>query len=307
MATKTFETFETSETENSLHVSEEENSIHEPEEEQKETHTGDDTASTTSTSAARIIRQCPFCVKELQTRSLFKHIRVIHPYQMSMCADAYKVAEMNTIMEKSTAYPFSFFLKNDFDEEEEHKIYGCLGCNNTYTVEYKADSHCQKKACSARHKRAIKDIIKEETDRLKKKSKLPKKKTAEQLRQDLVLEMRRYKHIRCVSIQINQEVFALMEKKDSFFSLDDAIDNGEIPDYTIPNMADTTQLETLIRKWSRRTFDLDDKFLTLRRKMFDYSVVNIDKFSCCCAENPNGIYVGMTNHDDLGPRMYPTL
>jgi len=307
MASKTFETFETSEAENTVHVSEEENTIHEPEGEQKETHTGDDTASTTSTSAARIIRKCPFCVKELQTRSLFKHIRTTHPYQMSMCADAHKIEEMKYIMEKSTTFPFSFFLKNDFDEEEEHKIYGCFGCNNTFITECKGNTHCQKKACSARHKRAIKDIIKEETDRLKKKSKLPKKKTAEQLRYVIILEMRRYKHIRHVSIQINQEVFALMEKKDSFFSLDDTIDNGEIPDYTIPNMADTAQLETLIRKWSRKTFDLDDKFLALRRKLFDYSDVNIDKYSCCCAENPKGLYVGCSNHEELGPSMYPTL
>lgn len=308
MASKTFETFETSETENTVHVSEEENTIHEPEGEQKETHTGDDTGSTSSTaSAARLVRQCPFCPKELQTRSLFKHIRTTHPYQMSMCSDAHKIEEMKYIMEKSTTFPFSFFLKNDFDEEEEHKIYGCFGCNNTFVTESKGNIHCQKKTCSAKHKQAIKDMIKDETERLKKKKRLPKKKTAEQLKYDIILTMRRYKHIRHMSVQINQEVFELMEKKDSFFSLDDAINSGEIPDYTIPIMADETQLETLCRKWSRRTFDLDDKFLALRRKMFDYSVVNIDKYSCCCAENPKGLYVGCSNHEELGPSMYPTL
>ena len=226
---------------------------------------------------------------------------------MSMCADAYKVAEMNTIMEKSTAFPFSFFLKNDFDEEEEHKIYGCFGCNNTYTVEYKADAHCQKKNCSARHKRAIKDIIKEETERLKKKSKLPKKKTADQLRYDLILIMRRYKHVRHVSGLLNETVQLLLEKKDSCFSPDDLIQLDTTVEFNVPVMADTTQLETLCRKWGRKVCDLDDKFLTLRHKMFDYSDVNIDKYSCCCAENPKGLYVGCSNHEDLGPSMYPTL
>ena len=306
MATKTFETFETSETENSLHVSEEENSIHEPEGEQKETHTGDDTGSTSSTaSAARVVRQCPFCTKELQTRSMFKHIRLTHPYQMTMCADAHKVEEMKFIMEESTAFPFSFFLKNDFDEEEEHKIYGCFGCNNTFVTECKANTHCQKKTCSAKHKKAIKDMMKEEMERLKKKSRLPKRKTVEQFRDLLILEMRRYKHVQHVSGLLNEAVQFLLDKKDSYFSPADIIPNEETPDFTIPMSADDTQMETLLRKWSRKTVDLDSKFLTLRRKVFDYSVVNIDKFSCCCAENPKGLYVGSTNHDDLGPRMYP--
>ena len=308
MASKTFETFETSETENTVHVSEEESTIHEPEGEQKETHTGDDTGSTSSTaSAARLVRQCPFCPKELQTRSLFKHIRTTHPYQMSMCADAHKIDEMKYIMEKSTAFPFSFFLKNDFDEEEEHKIYGCFGCNNTFVTECKANTHCQKKTCSAKHKQAIKDMIKDETERLKKKSKLPKKKTAEQLRYDIILIMRRYKHIQHISGLLNELVQLLLDKKDSFFSPDDLVQLDLNTEFTVPVMADATQLETLCRKWGKKVCDLDDKFLTLRNKMFDYSVVNIDKYSCCCAENPKGLYVGCSNHEELGPSMYPTL
>jgi len=308
MASKTFETFETSDNENSLHVSEEENTIHEPEGEQKETATGDDTGSTSSTaSAARVVRQCPFCIKELQTRSLFKHIRITHPYQMSMCADAHKIDEMKYIMEKSTAFPFSFFLKNDFDEEEEHKIYGCFGCNNTFVTECKGNTHCQKKTCSIKHKQAIKTMVKDETERLKKKSKLPKRKTVEELKDILVLEIRRYKHIQHVSGLINRVVQNCLEKNDPYFTTNDVIQIEEKYDFTVVGMADHGQLEILINLWSRRTNKLDDKFRKLRSKLWDYTHGDIDQYNCCCAENPKGLYVGICNHDELGPRMYPAL
>lgn len=293
---------EASDHENTIHVPEEEREGQE-QEEQKE-----DVASVASTtSVQKIVRQCPFCTKELQTRYLFKHIRNNHPDELFMCGDVYKIDDLTKTMNTGSVFPFTFTLKNDFDETEDHKIYGCLACNNTFTNITRGNTHCQKKKCSAKHKDAIKKIIKDETERLKKKARLPKKKTAEQLRQDLILIMRRYKHIQHISGLLNESVQLLLEKKDSYFSPDDLVQLDLNTEFTVPVMADETQMETLCRKWGRKVCDLDDKFLALRRKMFDYSVVNIDKYSCCCAENPKGLYVGCSNHEELGPSMYPTL
>lgn len=294
------------------HVSESsdnENTIHAPEEEREDQEEQrEDVASVASTtSVQKIVRSCPFCTKELQTRYLFKHIRVHHAEELFMSGDIYKIDDLTKTMNSGSVFPFTFTLKNDFDETEDHKIYGCLGCNNTFTNIARGNTHCQKKKCSAKHKDAIKKVIKEETERLKKKTKLPKKKTAEQLRQDIILAMRRYKHLQHICGLINETVQLLLEKKDSFFSTDDLVQLDLNVDFTIPIMADATQLETLCRKWNRKVCDVDDKFLILRRKLFDYTYFDIDKFSCCCAENPKGLYVGCSNHEELGPSMYPPI
>jgi len=285
---------ETSDNENTVHTAEE--SLGEEKEE---------VASVASTSSIQhISRKCPFCVKELQTRHLFNHIRKNHTEELFMCGDVYKIEDMTALVTHTRAFPFTFTLTNDFDENEEHKIYGCLGCNHTFTTMARGNGHCQKK-CSTKHIQAIKQVIKEETARLTKKKRLPKKKTVEQFRDLLVLEMRRYKHIQHLSGLINGVIERRLEKKDSSFTPDDLIPNEEAPDFTIPVGINDTQMETLLRKWSKKTVNIDDKFRKLRNKLWDYTHESISQFQCCCAENPDGLYVGSTNHDDLGPRMYP--
>jgi hypothetical protein len=104
--------------------------------------------------------ECPECGKELQARSMFKHMRLYHPSYLDRCVNVFKSEDFDELIEDSKAYPFDWTIKNDFDEEESKSIWGCLGCNATFTTELTGNRHTAGK-CKKEHIKGIKEYKKE--------------------------------------------------------------------------------------------------------------------------------------------------
>ena len=284
------------------------NTVIHPLEENQETH---ETASTSSTaSASHQLRQCPHCNKELQTRALFNHIYKFHPFQVLCSMGVYKNNEMDTYLVSGNAFPFEYTLKNDFDENEDHKIYGCLSCKHTFTVEDKANHHCQQKKCKANHIKGLKKMIKDEKESKYKPD--PRRKTLADMKRIVELEMRRYKHVCVISKDLQDLYHMLKEKNDDQTMFDDEkiypITEFSPIDYRVDTEAGMEGLEKQNRLWTRRNTLIEDKYIALRDYLYHYSsTIYIDRYKAMSYDCPDRIYVGYSNHDSLGPEKYPPL
>ena len=106
--------------------------------------------------------ECPECKKELSTKYLFNHIRKLHPDYFSSMFRVWKEDDFKELINDCKALPVEWEYTNDFDESEFKNIWGCLGCNNTYTVESKAHTHCKSTKCKKDHLKGLKDYLKQE-------------------------------------------------------------------------------------------------------------------------------------------------
>jgi hypothetical protein len=61
-------------------------------------------------------------------------------------------------------------VKDDFDDDVPKTLWGCLGCNNTYTTEQNAKKHCNGK-CKKDHNANLRRIKKEEQQDKEKRDK----------------------------------------------------------------------------------------------------------------------------------------
>jgi hypothetical protein len=128
--------------------------------------------STSSTlSASKVTLECPDCKKELQSRHMFNHIVKSHPEYFLSMMRVYKENDLNELIKNKSAIPLEWEYNNDFDETEFKNIWGCLGCNSSFTVEHKANHHTCKDKCKAKHIAAIKQIIKNEKKEKEKRDK----------------------------------------------------------------------------------------------------------------------------------------
>jgi hypothetical protein len=209
-------------------------------------------------------------------------------------------------------FPMEWSTTNDFDETEEHKFFGCLSCNNTFTNIPRAQSHVKNKKCKAKHLSEFKTIIKQEKAAAKTRKTKPQPKPWPILLNDLQLEMRRYKYLLKTSYELN-------------LILDEMIDNGraeaseankKVPlilfdhsEYILPaNLNKNTEVyEHLRRTWSNRTRLIEDKFCKLRGDLYYYSFGKVDRFFTQSDNHEKGQYIGNCYHDSLGPTDYPAL
>jgi hypothetical protein len=273
----------------------------------------DDAASTSSTaSASRLVRKCTFCSKEMQTRSLFNHIYKTHPYHFLASMSVYKDKEMEAYVESGNSYPFEYSLINDFDETEEYKIFGCLGCKHTFTVEEKANCHCQQKKCKAAHVKGLKKMIKDEKESRKKPNKQLKRKTVPEMKKIVELEMRRYKHLSVVSKDLQDLYANLKEKNDTLTEFDDTklfpITEFSSIDFRADTDAGVDGLEKQFRLWARRNMNMEDRYVELRDYLYNYSATAyIDRYKAMGYETPERIFVGCSSHEALGEAKYPPL
>lgn len=139
---------------------------------QSETH-----SQSSTISLSRMTLECPECKKELQARSMFKHMRLYHASYLDRCVCVYTLEDFDELIEEAKAYPFEWEVTNDFDEKESKSIWGCLGCNATFTSAITGNKHCQGK-CKKEHVKGIKDYRKEfikVTEATKKKKEQEKK------------------------------------------------------------------------------------------------------------------------------------
>ena len=110
-------------------------------------------------------KECPYCNTEFQMRGLFNHIRLKHSSQMA------SMTTMRYLEHAEKGNPLCVYwqVKNDFDEEEEEKIYVCLASNKTFKTEERGIRHFKLNAPMKKdHIKQVK-ILKKEVDSAKKK------------------------------------------------------------------------------------------------------------------------------------------
>jgi len=265
-----------------------------------------------SVSVSNVKHQCPHCPKELKTTNLFRHIRLQHEDEFSNYMAVWDIAKLEELSNTCQPFPMEWTSTNDFDEDVEHKFFGCLCCNNTFTNKPRAQAHIKNKKCKAKHLSELKGIIKQEKINLKTRKAKPKPKPWPVLMNELQLEMRRYKYLLKVSSELNA-------------ILDEMIENGraepieakkklplilfDLSDYTIPaNLNGNIEMwEPLWRLWGRRVSDMDTKFSKLRDWLYYYSFSKVERYKVQGDNHENGHFIGYSYHDSLGITEYPAL
>lgn len=123
----------------------------------------DDSKSNTSTvSSEREAEPCPCCKKEMQNRVLFNHLRKFHPEYVKGLYGAWKEEHLDELIKDNLPFPIEWVVKDDFDDDVPKTLWGCLGCNNTYTTEHNAKKHCSQAKCKKDHNANLRRIKKEE-------------------------------------------------------------------------------------------------------------------------------------------------
>lgn len=131
----------------------------------------DDSKSNSSTvSSERESEACPCCGKEMQQRVMFNHLRKFHTEYVKGMYGIWKEDQMNELIVENLPFPIEWTVKDDFDEDINKTLWGCLGCNNTYTTEHNAKKHCNGK-CKKDHNANLRRIKKEEQQDKEKRNK----------------------------------------------------------------------------------------------------------------------------------------
>ena len=265
-----------------------------------------------SVSVSKNKIQCPQCPKEITIQNLFRHLRIQHEEDFCIFMATRDILKLEELLNMTQPLPMEWTTKNDFDEDEEHKFFGCLCCNNTFTNKPRAQSHVKNKKCKAKHLSELKGIIKQEKANLKTRKSKPKPKPWPVLMNELQLEMRRYKYLLKVSSELNA-------------ILDEMIQNGraeeieakkklplityELSDYTLPaNLNGNIEMwEPLWRLWGRRVSTMDTAFCKLRDWLYYYSFSKVERYKVQGDNHENGHFIGYSYHDSLGNTEYPAL
>jgi len=114
-----------------------------------------------STSSVRVDKPCPCCTKDIQTRFMFNHLRTYHPEFLKGMYGVWRPEQLDKLIANNDPFPVEWTEKDDFDDDITITMYGCLGCNNTYTTDRNAKKHCQGK-CKKDHNKNLCKIKKEE-------------------------------------------------------------------------------------------------------------------------------------------------
>ena len=269
-------------------------------------------AQSSKSSVSQLKHQCPHCPKELKTTNLFRHIRLQHTEEFSdymVTQDPLKLEEQYNMCQP---FPMEWSTTNDFDETEEHKFFGCLSCNNTFTNKPRAQSHVKNKKCKAKHLSDLKGIIKQEKIAAKTRKTKPKAKPWPVLLNDLELEMRRYKYL----LKISHELNLIMDEMIDNGRAEAAEANKKVPlilfdhsEYILPDNLNKNMVvyEHIIRTWNSRTRLMEDKFSKLRNDLYYFSFKKVDRFFTKCDDHEKGQYINCCYHDSQGPTDYPAL
>lgn len=101
---------------------------------------------------------CPYCIKDLQIRAMFNHIRKTHPEELL------KNTNRRWIEDAESGKPLRLYweTKNDFDDIDYTTLYACLATNKTFTTEMGARQHLAKDPKILKeHNKHIKQIKKD--------------------------------------------------------------------------------------------------------------------------------------------------
>lgn len=121
-----------------------------------DSHSVTSAGSTTSASLSKM--ECPYCNKDLQIRSMFKHIRLNHASDFLKNTNAKWIREA----EAGNALKLWWESKNDFGEDEMVVLFACLSTNKTFLSEARAVQHFKKdKDALKDHNKQIKQLRKD--------------------------------------------------------------------------------------------------------------------------------------------------
>jgi len=286
------------------------NTVHMPEDDNLSVKSGGSDKSSVSVSNAK--HQCPHCPKELKTTNLFRHIRLQHDDEFSNYMAVWDIAKLEELFNTCQPFPMEWTSNNDFDEVVEHKFFGCLCCNNTFTNKPRAQAHVKNKKCKAKHLSDLKGIIKQEKANLKTRKSKPKPKPWPVLMNELQLEMRRYKYL----LKVGAELNAILDEMIQTGRAEEIEAKKRLPlitfelcDYTLPaNLNGNIELwEPLWRLWGRRVTNMDIAFCKLRDWLYYCSFSKVERYKVQGDNHENGHFIGYNYHDSLGNTEYPAL
>jgi len=289
------------------------NTVHVPETEQDDNvSVQSDGSNKSSVSVSNVKHQCPHCPRELKTTNLFRHIRLQHEEEFCNYMAVWNIVKLEELLNTCQPFPMEWTSTNDFDETVEHKFFGCLGCNNTFTNKPRAQAHVKNKKCKARHLSDLRGIIKQEKANLKTRKAIPKPKLWPVLISDLQLEMRRYKYLLKLCHELN-------------CILDDMIQNGRAEpedaskklllvafdpcDYVLPaNLNGNMELyESFRQLWVRRVSKLDFEFSKMRDRLYYFNFALVERYKVHSDSHEHGQFIGSSLHDSQGAIEYPPL
>ena len=137
-----------------------------------ESESDDSKSNASSVSSARVAEACTCCQKEIQARVMFNHMRKLHPEYVKSMYGVWKDDQMDELIKYNAPFPIEWVEKDDFDDDVPKILWGCLGCNNTYTTQNNAAKHCLGK-CKKDHNAQLRRIKKEEQqDKAKREEKM---------------------------------------------------------------------------------------------------------------------------------------
>jgi len=101
---------------------------------------------------------------------MFNHLRKYHPDFVKNVYGIWKKEQFDELIKSNAPFPIEWEVKDDFDEEVSKTLYGCLGCNKTYTTQHNASKHCLG-TCKKDHNANLRRIQKEEKQDKEKREK----------------------------------------------------------------------------------------------------------------------------------------
>jgi hypothetical protein len=225
-------------------------------------------------------RECPVCNKEVNTRSLFKHIKTKHDSHWfeSMYANEKMLTKY---IQECEPIPFMYEEKNDFDEIESKDIYGCLACFNSFTHKGHGKTHCNKAKCKATHIKECKSLLQRVMDlKAKMLNKTDYSKwSREKLCNAIETEMRWYKWINSSYLwkilytfytEERQSRITVLEKYKYDFTWMHNTPNGAwpvipaLPDYDMTYNKEEKDLRFRLHYWTAITGAIHSQFVFMR-------------------------------------------
>lgn len=121
---------------------------------------GSISSATSEQSITKELKECPYCQKEVQIRSLFHHIRVHH------ITDFLENTKRKWIEVAEAGHPLKMTFTFGYDEELDHwktlEIYGCLSSDKTFATEERGLRHFKHNPQHLKeHNKQIKKLKKE--------------------------------------------------------------------------------------------------------------------------------------------------
>jgi hypothetical protein len=264
------------------------------------------TCSTGSISASNRKVDCPFCNEEFQNRYLFNHIQKKHQREFVEHIFIDGVEDLQMHIDMCWGVPLMWKVKNDFGEDEEVEINGCLGCGTGIPYKGNATTHCAKDKCRAKHIQGLQSLMtpikrKEKAIKEEKAKNDPNNWTSEVLEQQVEIAMRRYKYMAA-------HVVRLVETYNKYIRLGGDSTKPPVTFEPEPITYDKENIRIEYHRWIKTNLEMDILIFRLREAMFYNLEFNYELWMPRNKDEPTRIFVITANmHYPENIEIYPSL